>query len=153
MTKVPERHDPYAPLRIPAYRRYLTGNFVLVLGQQMQKVAIGWEIYERTGSALKLGLVGLVQFLPVALFAIASGHVSDTYNRKRVLMVALCLTALSALGLAWNSSVHGPIAATYALLFLTGTARCFQNPARASLVPRIVPREIFSTAATWSSST
>lgn len=145
-------HDPYAPLRIPAYRRYLSGSVVMTLGQQMQKVAVGWEIYERTGSALKLGYVGLVQFVPVLLFAIVAGHVADTYNRKRVLSVALAFTALAALGLAWNSSRHGSVTVMYALLFLTGTAKAFQNPARASIVPRIVPREIFSIAASWNSS-
>jgi MFS family permease len=147
-----DRHDPYAPLRLPGYRRYLAGNVALVLGQQMQKVAIGWEIYDRTGSALKLGLVGLVQFLPLALFAIASGHVADSYNRKHLLMGSLSFTALAALGLAWNSSRHGSIATMYLLLFLTGTAKSFQNPAKSSLLPRIVPREIFSVAATWNSS-
>ena len=145
-------HDPYAPLRIPAFRRYVSGHTILIFGQQMQKVAVGWEIYERTGSAIKLGYVGLVQFLPVAVFAIVAGHVVDSYDRKKVLMLALVATVLSALGLAWNSSIHGPIASTYGLLLLTGTARAFQNPSKATFVPRLVPREIFSVAATWTSS-
>ena len=56
-------HDPYAALRLPAFRRYLIGNMTLNLGWQMQKVAVGWEIYERTGSAFYLGFAGLVQYL------------------------------------------------------------------------------------------
>ena len=152
MTEAPSTHDPYAPLRLPAYRRYITGNTVLMIGQQMQKVAVGWEIYERTGSALHLGYVGLVQFLPLVLFAVATGHVADHYNRKRVLMVSLAFTALAALGLAWNSALNHSIAMIYGLLLLTGTAKAFQNPARAGILPRIVPRNLFSSAATWSSS-
>jgi MFS family permease len=145
-------HDPYAPLRIASYRRYLFGLVVLIVGQQMQKVAVGWEIYERTGSALHLGYVGLIQFLPLALFAIPAGHVADNYSRKRVLTIALTFTALAALGLAWNSWRHGSIVTTYALLLLTGAAKAFQNPARAAMVPGIVPRNIFSVAASWTSS-
>src|SRR5215472_9067341 len=122
------------------------------MGQQMLKVAVGWEIYERTGSALALGYVGLVQFLPLVFLVIPAGHVADTYNRKRVLLVSLSLTMLAALGIAWNSARHGSIATMYALLLLTGTAKAFQGPARAWIIPRIVPREIFSVAASWSSS-
>jgi MFS family permease len=146
------RHDPYAPLRLSSYRRYLGGLIVLIMGQQMQKVAVGWEIYEQTGSALHLGYVGLIQFLPLLLAAIPAGHVTDTYNRKRVLIASLALTALAAAGLAWNSARHGPIAIAYALLLLTGTAKAFQNPARAAIVPRLVPRELFGTATSWNSS-
>ena len=64
---VPEFHDAYAAWRLPAFRRYFAGNMILILGWQMQKVAIGWEIYERTHSAMYLGYAGLVQFLPQAL--------------------------------------------------------------------------------------
>jgi MFS family permease len=146
------RHDPYAPLRLSSYRRYLGGLIVLILGQQMQKVAVGWEIYERTGSALHLGYVGLIQFLPLLLVAIPAGHITDTRNRKLVLIGSLAITALAAAGLAWNSARHGSIATAYVLLLLTGTAKAFQNPARAAIVPRLVPREIFGTATSWNSS-
>jgi MFS family permease len=125
---------------------------VWVMGQQMQKVAVGWEIYERTGSALNLGYIGLAQFLPLILLAIFAGHVTDNYDRKRVLMASLAFGAMASLGLAFNSSRHGSVTAVYGLLILAGTARAFLNPARNALLPRIVPREIFSNAASWHSS-
>src|ERR1041385_1507561 len=112
MTGNPPRHDPYAPLRLSSYRRYLGGLVVLIIGQQMQKVAVGWEIYERTGSALNLGYVGLVQFVPLVLLAIPAGHITDSYNRKRVLMISLAITAIAGLGLAWNSASHGSVMTT-----------------------------------------
>ena len=118
----------------------------------MQKVAVGWEIYERTGSALHLGYVGLIQFLPVALLALIAGHITDSYNRKRVLMGSLALTALAAFGLAWNSAANGSVAVMYIFLLATGVARAFQNPARAAFLPRIVPREMFPNAVSWNSS-
>src|ERR1051326_4980867 len=144
-------HDPYAPLRIPTCRRYLPGFAVFVMGQQMLKVAIGWEIYERTGSALALGYVGLVQFFSLVFLMISAGHVADAYNRKRVLLLSLGLTMLATLGIAWNSARHGSVGTMYALLLLTGTAKAFQGPARAWIVPQIVPRELFSAAASWNS--
>lgn len=149
---ISQPHDPYAPLRLSSFRRYMFGHMTLIMGLQMQKVAVGWEVYERTGSALSLGYVGLVQFIPFVAFAIFAGHVTDHYNRKQVLIVTLVFSTLAAAGLAWNSAQHGSMAAMYVILFLNGTIRSFQNPARAALLPRIVPREIFSNATSWNSS-
>ena len=95
-----EPHDAYAAFRIPSFRHYLTGNFVFLVGLQMQKVALGWEIYERTGSALHLGYVGLAQFAPQLVLAPFGGHVVDAYNRKKVLFAALTVSLLCSLGLA-----------------------------------------------------
>lgn len=145
-------HDAYAALRLPAFRRYFAGNMTLNLGWQMQKVAVGWEIYERTGSAFHLGFAGLVQYLPMVAFALVAGHVTDSYNRKRVLMAAIGGNVLAALGLALNSAGGGSLFVLYCCLFATGTARAFAAPARNAFLPRIVPLQIFSNAASWNSS-
>src|SRR5262245_28686044 len=118
-------HDAYAAFRIPAYRRYFIGNLIFILGLQMLKVAVGWEMYERTGSALDLGYVGLVQYLPQVAFVAIAGHITDVYNRKHVLMGAILLVALSALGLALNASMKGPTFVMYVCLFASGVARAF----------------------------
>src|SRR2546421_6220022 len=109
-----KQHDPYAVWRLPAFRRYLTGNMILIMGWQMQKVAIGWEIYERTHSAMALGYAGLAQFFPQVLFMLFAGHITDTFNRKRVLMAALACNGLAAVGLAVNSARGGSIYVLYA---------------------------------------
>jgi MFS family permease len=147
-----KQHDAYAVFRIPAYRRYFAGNMILILGWQMQKVAIGWEIYERTHSALYLGYAGLVQFAPQVLFMLFAGHVTDSFNRKLVFMAALAFNATAAIGLALNSTHNGSILFLYACLFLYGTSRSFIMPSRAAFLPGIVPLEIFSTAVSWNSS-
>jgi MFS family permease len=146
------QHDAYAVFRLPAYRRYFTGNMILILGWQMQKVAIGWEIYERTHSAMYLGYAGLVQFAPQILFMLIAGHIVDSFNRKRVFMAALAFNATAAFGLALNSIHGGSIFFLYACLFLYGTSRSFIMPSRAAFLPGIVPLEIFSTAVSWNSS-
>jgi MFS family permease len=145
-------HDPYAAFRLPDYRRYLGGNFVFLVGLQMQKVAIGWEIYERTGSPLHLGYVGLAQFAPQLLLAPLAGHVADAHNRKRVLTWALVVSALASLGLAWNAIHPAPLLVSYLLLVVIGAARAFWMPARSAILPRIVPVPIFGNAVSWNSS-
>ena len=146
------QHDAYAVWRLPAFRRYFTGNMTLILGWQMQKVAIGWEIYERTHSAMALAYAGLAQFLPQVLFMLVAGHISDRHNRKLVLMVALMANAAAAVGLALNAAWGGSIYVLYACLFAYGSARAFIMPARASFLPGIVPLDIFSSAVSWNTS-
>ena len=147
-----KQHDAYAAWRLPAFRRYFAGNMILILGWQMQKVAIGWEIYERTHSAMALGYAGLAQFFPQVLFMLFAGHITDRHNRKRVLMAALACNALAAVGLAVNSARGGSIYVLYGCLFAYGSARAFIMPSRAAFLPGIIPLEIFSTAVSWNSS-
>jgi MFS family permease len=142
-------HDSYAALRLHDFRLFLVGNLLAILGVQMQTVAVGWEIYERTGKKLDLGLVGLVQFLPVALLTLPAGQVADRFNRKRILMTGMFSMAVCSLGLAVVSLTHGHVAWIYICLFVSGTARAFLQPAKASFVPQIVPRDMFANAVSW----
>ena len=89
--------NAYEVVRLPNFRRYLLGNVVGVLGMQMQTFALGYEIYERTGSKLALGFVGLAQVIPVIALALVAGHVADHFSRTHVLMVCVtCLGLVSA---------------------------------------------------------
>jgi len=144
-------HDPYSALRLRDYRLFLAGTVIAVIGQQMQTVAVGWQLYEQTGSAFALGGVGLVQVLPIIALALPAGHVADRFDRKRVLMTAVGLLALSSLGLATVSARHGSIALIYAWLLLSGVGRAFQGPAKTAFLPQIVPRRYFSNAVSWNS--
>ncbi len=148
-TTTQSSHDPYAALRSPGFRLFLTGNVLSVIGMQMQTVAVGWEIYKRTESNLALGLVGLVQFVPVIALALSAGRAADRLPRKWIVMSAMAVISLAALGLAWASARQGDLILTYVCLFVIGVARAFQQPAKASLVPLIVPAERFSNAVTW----
>ncbi len=122
------------------------------MGQQMLSVAIGWELYERTHSALALGLVGLVQVLPVIFLALLAGQVADQLDRRGIVLITQGVLALCSIGLAMISFGQGPVFLIYLCLFVIGTARAFNNPARAALLPQLVPKEIFSNAVTWNSS-
>jgi len=81
-------HDPYRALRFRDFRLPWIGNLIASLGGQMLSLAIGWELYERTNSALVLGIVGLVQVIPILLFSLVAGFVADRYNRKTIVVVS-----------------------------------------------------------------
>ena len=112
------RHDPYAALRLRDFRLLLAGTFLAVVAEQMLGVAIGWELYERTRDPLALGLIGLVQVLPVVLLALPAGHVADRFDRKWIVVAAQLLLALGALGLALLSFTGGPLLLIYACLLV-----------------------------------
>src|SRR3989454_12401887 len=102
-------HDPYAVLRNRDLLLYLIGRFIASLGQAMLTVAVGWELYERTHSALNLGLVGLTQMAPMLLLTLPAGHVADNYNRKRLIMLTTFVIACASLGLTLISALHADI--------------------------------------------
>lgn len=145
-------HDPYAALRFRDFRLLLVGRFVTSLGEQMVSFAIAWELWLRTGSELALGLVGLVQVVPIVVFSLPAGHIADHHNRRRIVMIAQVLLMSCSLSLALLSAIEGPLALIYLSLFGIGLARSFYTPATSTLLPQTVPPEIFTSAATWSSS-
>ncbi len=144
--------DPYAALRVRAVRRYLSGRFLSTFGRQMLEVAVGWHLYERTGSALALGIVGLVQIVPVVVLALPVGHLVDRRNRRDVALAAETAWAGCALALAVASAAQAPVWITYVVLFAGGVVQSFASPASTSLMAQIVPREHFTNANAWRSS-
>lgn len=149
-------HDPYAALRIRDYRFFAGAFLISVIGGQMQIVAVAWEVYKKTGSALNLGWIGLVMALPVFLLSLPAGHVADTHSRRRIMMCTHVVSALCALGLAavsyFGSNWQHSLPSIYALLFLGNAGATFGRPARSALMPQLVPQRIFSNAVTWNSS-
>src|SRR5262252_3754548 len=97
-------HDPYAVLRNRDFLLYLTARFIASLGQQMLTVAVGWELYERTHSALALGLVGLTQMGPMILFTLPAGHVADNFNRKLIIVWMTFVIGCASVGLTLISA-------------------------------------------------
>ncbi|MCG6134613.1 MAG: MFS transporter [Nostoc sp. LLA-1] len=146
------KHDPFAALRFRDYRLFTIGRVVLFVGSQMQTVAIGWELYERTNSALALGGVGLAQVLPMIALTLIAGHVADRRDRKLTMLLSVLLLVLCSLGLAVLSWTQGAIFLIYACLVLTGIGRAFLKPASDALMWQLIPVHVFTNAATWNSS-
>jgi len=142
----------FGALSVSAFRFYWSGNVVLLLGMQMQRVAVAWEIWIRTSSPIALAWIGLVGVLPTILLTLVVGHVADRFDRKTIIGVTSLVEAMAAVGLAVVSYYQGPIAATYGCLLASGIARAFQRPAQQALVPLIVPPTLLFNAITLNSS-
>jgi MFS family permease len=96
----PPRRDAFAAWRYPNFRLLISARFIATLGEQMAIVAVGWQIYRQTNSALALGLVGLVQILPAIFLAPLTGTVADKFSRQRVALYAQIVLAICSVGLA-----------------------------------------------------
>jgi MFS family permease len=119
---------------------FLLSRSLSRFSSQIAAVAIGWQIYDLTGSAFVLGMVGLVQFLPTALLVFVAGQAADRYERKRVLQVCQFAEAMTALCLAWGAYTGTlTVAEIFVATFVLGTAGAFESPATAALLPLIAP--------------
>ncbi len=146
------QHDPWAAMRFRDYRLFTIGRVVLFTGGQMQTVALGWELYERTNSAMALGGIGLAQVLPMIALTLITGHIADKNDRKKITLLAMLLLMFCSLTLAAISYYQGAVFLIYACLLLTGVARAFLKPAGDALMWQLIPTSAFTNAATWNSS-
>jgi MFS family permease len=114
---------------------------------QMQAVAVGWQIYELTNNPFDLGLVGLVQFVPIVVLSLLIGQIADHYDRRAVVRVCQIAKGLAAVALAIGT-IGGWLGrdAILAILFVSGVARAFETPTMHTLVPGLVPPELLPRA-------
>lgn len=137
----------------PAFRRFFGARLSTGLAMQIHNVGVGWLVYERTGSALALGLVGLAAFLPALLLALVSGIVADRYDRRLIVSTCWALIAAGELGLLYCAVTPSiPIWPIYGFTVLVGTCRAFANPATQALLPNLVPRSHFAAAVSFNAS-
>lgn len=145
----PRRERATVALQHHDFRLLWAGEFVSTLGTYMQTVAIAWHLYLLTGSALHLGALGLFRAIPTIVFALVGGALADTRDRRRVLIVTQALLGgFSAILAIATATGHASVALIYGVTFLTATASCFDDPARAALIPSIVPRRHLAQALT-----
>jgi MFS family permease len=136
-----------------AFMRLWLARLFAVAGGQMLMVAVGWQIYDLTGSAWDLGLVGLLQFVPALALALWAGHVIDRHHRGRILALCLALQASVALALCLASA--SGLASRGLLLGISvvlGAVRAFQMPAQQALTPLLVPKAMLPRALAFSAS-
>lgn len=146
------RADPYAVWRNRNYRLYSISWLAMVMAGQIETVAVGIHIYARTADPLALGWIGLVRALPVMLLAIAGGQLADRFNRRTIILVTMTLGALATGGLAALAFFEAPVSGFYAFLLLGAVGQALGSPARAAILPQLVPVSIFTNAMVWNSS-
>jgi MFS family permease len=141
-----------AALRHRDFQLFAAVSFLSTNAALMQAVALGWQVYDLTGSALNLGLIGLAEFLPSLLLALLAGHVADRFDRRIVcflcyLLELVCAALLVLFAVVGVASIWPYLAV--ALLF--GIARAFVAPASRAMPPTLVPDADFPNAIAWGS--
>ncbi|XXF80784.1 MFS transporter [Myxococcaceae bacterium GXIMD 01537] len=136
------------------FRLYQLARLCAVLAVQIESVAIGWQVYVLTGSALALGYTGLAQFVPFFLFSLVGGQVADRVDRRAILAVCQSIMLLcSLLLLAFTLGHIQDVRFVYGVLVLFGTARAFHAPAGGALTPHLVPQAELTRAVAINSTT
>ncbi len=127
---------------------------MVIVGAEAQSVAVAWQVYAITHSALALGYTGLALFLPGIFFMLAAGHVADRYDRRWIILScyglqAVCTAGLLVLSMNAQFMASGRVWPIYTILVGIGLGRCFSGPAASALLPSLVPKEHFVNAVTW----
>jgi MFS family permease len=141
--------DAFAAIRNPFVRALALARISGVLGTQIINVAVGWQLYERTGSAWSLGLVGLFELAPVLFFMVPAGNAADRFARRNIAVIAQLVTFIAALGLMAVSWFEAPVNLVYAMLVLVGAARAFAAPAVSTILPQLLKPDQFVNANAW----
>jgi MFS family permease len=144
-------HDPYHALRFRDYRFFIAGRLLAMMGVLMQDVAVGWQLYDRTHSALALGLTGLVSVTPTIVLALPAGAVADRFDRRNVVRVGRVIAGAMSVVLAVLSATRGPVWMIYAALLVSGIGYAFLGPAQSALISQVLPGEAFANGITWNS--
>lgn len=157
---ITEKKDPFAALRYREFRSYLGMRFFFTFAYQMQAVIIGFHIYHLTKDPLALGLIGLSEAIPAISIALYGGYVADKSEKRGLLMkiflgvflcsiVMLVVTSKQATGFVPSNYV---VPTLYSMIFCIGLARGFFGPATFSIMAQILPKDLYTNASTWSSS-
>lgn len=143
----------FGAFRHSSYRRFFTARFFAAFAFQIVSVSVGWQMYEVTGNAFYLGLIGLFQFLPSLLLILVTGTVADRHNRRLIMAIGFIVAAACAAALLGLTLTHTfspwPV---FAILVVIGIERAFMGPAVQSLGPNLVPVEDLPNAVAWNSS-
>ena len=128
--------------RDPDFRRLWTGQSINIIGSQITRVALPYQVFVHTGSMTALAGLTLVQLIPIMLFSLTGGAIADAFDRRRVLIVsqlALAATSLALVFLSLQPVMSMP--ALFAVAFVAAGVSAVDQPARSSATPRLVPAE------------
>jgi MFS family permease len=151
--------DPYAALRFPEFRYFITAQFLFTVAILIQEVVISFYLYEITNDPLSLGLIGLFEAVPYISLALFGGYFADRRDKKQIIQVCYGIIVLCSILLIWVTypsdnqvvDVAKVKFIIYLTVFILGLARGFYGPAWASLKPFLVPAEHYPNSASWSS--
>lgn len=151
--------DPYAALRYPEFRFFVTAQFLFTIAILIQEVVISYYLYEITNDPLSLGLIGLFEAIPYISLALFGGYFADRKEKRTIIQICYGIIIMCSLLLLWvthPSTEHGFSILQqknfiYLTVFFLGVARGFYGPAWSSLKPFLVSAEHYSNSASWGS--
>jgi MFS family permease len=151
--------DPYAALRYPEFRYFVTAQFLFTIAILVQEVVISYYLYEITHDPLSLGLIGLFEAIPYISLALFGGYFADRKEKRTIIQICYGIIMMCSLLLLWvthPSTEHGFSILQqknfiYLTVFFLGVARGFYGPAWSSLKPFLVSEEHYSNSASWGS--
>lgn len=139
------------PLRSKDYRRLWLGQLVSVIGDKVDQIALGILVYEATGSGLQMGITLAISMLPSALFGMVAGAYVDRFDKRRTMIAADLLRAALVISVPFVAQFS--IAAVYAVALLVATVSLFFEPAKLSLIPKLVRKDELMAANSLDSAT
>lgn len=154
-----EKPDPYAALRFWEFRNFTVARLCITIASQMQAVIVGWQIYEITKDPLSLGLIGLAEAIPSISVLLFAGHITDTNDRKKIVLSSVFLMTFCSILLLLISTdsvslfSSNKVIAMYSAIFLSGIGRGFSAPSFFAFVSQLVPKETLPNAITWNTTT
>jgi len=154
-----EKPDPYAALRFWEFRNFTFARLCITIASQIQAVIVGWQVYEITKDPLSLGLIGLAEAIPSICVLLFAGHITDTNDRKKIVLSSVFLMTFCSLLLLIISTdsvslfASNKVIAIYSAIFLSGIGRGFSAPSFFAFVSQLVPKETLPNAITWNTTT
>src|SRR6266516_323452 len=140
----PTKHrlGPWRVLRNRNYALLFWGQLISSAGTQMQVVAVAWQVYLLTHSAIALGLIGLVQAIPRLIFSLVGGVFADMFDRRKMLLVIEAVLATTSAMLALCTIFHViNIVIIYIVVLIAASVSAFEFPTRQAIIPGLVRRE------------
>ena len=147
--------SPFAALKIRDYRHFFIARTSMVMGVNIVGTAVGWQVYEITKDAFSLGMIGLAEFVPFLIVTLLGGYVADIFDRRKIILTCVALYSVCTLGLYLLSSDFSYIVDNqgvvpiFVLIGAIGLVRGFFGPAQSAFASQLIPQEVFTNAATW----
>ncbi len=138
----PKRQSMWRVLRNREYSLLIWGEAISAAGTQVMVVALAWQVFLLTHSALALGLIGLFQAIPRLIFSLVGGVFADVYDRRKMLLVIETSLAVCSLVLALTTQLHLiNMVVIYVIVLVSASVSAFEFPTRQAIIPALVPRD------------
>lgn len=152
-----KKHNPFDALTVKEFQYFLINKFFFTAGVQMLNVIVAWQVYDYTHDVLLLGSIGLAEAIPFIIVSLFSGHVADIFDRKKIIIVFTLLLIVTSILLYLLTCQYRYLLEEYGvypilmIVGFIGVIRGFLSAAFPAIMAQIVPRSMYSNAATWNS--